>query len=418
MTGSWTDHGVSIVSDGWTNVKGKPLISVLVVSVSGAIFLNAYDYSKKFKTGINIAEALLETIDCIGPYNVIQVITDNAPNCKSAGEIIEDKYPNIFWSRCLVHTLNLLMNDVVKNKNEQYKWIGDLYKKGKQMIKFITNHSNTHGLFRSHSRLELLKIARTRFGSYYLTFRRLLKMDTMLGKIKDIVHNNDPDLYKLIHDCVCVRWNKLNLPLHCLAYILTPKYYSTSCLGQPAPGGGVRTKLHLDEEVTRGYLDALEKLIPDREECASVRLEIGRYFSGTSLFGTFHAMEDRDRVDTLTWLLSHYCDRAYEDPTYKIWDNHPEDDNLEDGTIHLEELEEELIRDEDEAAAAAMPPPPSSSSARVPSLVPLLSPPPSTPSHGGHVPSSSGRRSVRETPGRPLRPAHTVDSHGKGHMQK
>lgn len=108
MTSSWTDHGVSIVSDGWTNVKGKPLISVLAMSVSGAIFLTAHNYLDKFRTAINIAEALLETIDHIGPYNVIQVITDNAPNCKAAGEIIEDKYPNIFWSECLVHTLNLL----------------------------------------------------------------------------------------------------------------------------------------------------------------------------------------------------------------------------------------------------------------------------------------------------------------------
>ena len=88
---------------------------------------------------------------------------------------------------------------------------------------------------------------------------------------------------------------------------------------------------------------------------------------------------------------------------------------MEDGTIHLEELEVELIREEDEAAA--MPPPPSNSSARVPSLVPLLSPPPSTPSHGGHVPSTSGHRFVRETPRRPPRPAHTLDSRGKGHMQ-
>lgn len=31
MTSSWTDHGVSIVSDGWTNVKGMPLINVLAV---------------------------------------------------------------------------------------------------------------------------------------------------------------------------------------------------------------------------------------------------------------------------------------------------------------------------------------------------------------------------------------------------
>ena len=122
---------MSIVSDGWTNVKGKPLISVLAVSRSGPIFLAAHDYSDKFKTAINIAEALLETIERIGPYNVIQVITDNAPNCKAAGAIIEDKYPNIFWSGCLVHTLNLLLHDIVKNKNEQYQWIGNLYKKGK-----------------------------------------------------------------------------------------------------------------------------------------------------------------------------------------------------------------------------------------------------------------------------------------------
>ena len=53
MTSSWTDNGVSIVSDGWTNVKGKPLISVLAVSVSGPIFLAAHDYSDKFKTAIN-----------------------------------------------------------------------------------------------------------------------------------------------------------------------------------------------------------------------------------------------------------------------------------------------------------------------------------------------------------------------------
>jgi hypothetical protein len=117
MTSSWNDHGVSIVSYGWTNVKGKPLISVLAVSTSGAIFLSAYDYSEKFKTAINIAEPLLQTIERIGPYNVIQVITDNAANCKAAGEIIKDRYPNIFWSGCLVHTMNLLMHDIIKMKD-------------------------------------------------------------------------------------------------------------------------------------------------------------------------------------------------------------------------------------------------------------------------------------------------------------
>jgi hypothetical protein len=81
FTHDWNLHGVSIVSDGWTNVKGRPLINILGVSASGAVFLSAHDYSDRYKTGINIADALLKTIQEIGPYNVIQVITDNLANC-------------------------------------------------------------------------------------------------------------------------------------------------------------------------------------------------------------------------------------------------------------------------------------------------------------------------------------------------
>ena len=35
-------------------------------------------------------------------------------------------------------------------------------------------------------------------------------------------------------------------------------------------------------------------------------------------------------------LLSHYCDWANEDQSYRVWDNNPGDDNLEDDTLHLE----------------------------------------------------------------------------------
>ena len=117
------------------------MINILGVSATGVIFLSAHDYSDKFKTGINITELLLKTIESIGPYNVIQVITDNTANCKAAGAIIEDKYPNIFWSGCLVHMLNLLLHDIIKIKENDYKWIGALYNNGKSMIKFITKHS-------------------------------------------------------------------------------------------------------------------------------------------------------------------------------------------------------------------------------------------------------------------------------------
>ena len=75
FTNEWNLNGVSIVFYGWTNVKGKPLINILGVSASGAIFLSSHDYSDRYKTSINIADALLKTIQEIVPYNVIQIIT-------------------------------------------------------------------------------------------------------------------------------------------------------------------------------------------------------------------------------------------------------------------------------------------------------------------------------------------------------
>ena len=65
---------------------------------------------------------------------------------------------------------------------------------------------------------------------------------------------------------------------------------------------------------------------------------------------------------------------------------------MEDGALHLEQLEAELLNDEDDghqATSTAMPPP-STSRAKV---APALPPPPSAALHGGHVPYSFGRDS-------------------------
>ena len=324
FTDGWADVGVSIVSDGWTNVRNQHLINILGVSSTGAVFLGAHDSSSVMASSQNIADILLKTIDEVGPTNVIQVITDNAANCKGAGKIIERKYTHIFWSGCLVHTLNLLMHDIIKHK--ECTWINDLYKRGKKLIKFITGHSRVNAFYGTYSKLQLLKLAKTRFGSYFLTFRRLLRvrqalgamvmsdewdeistdrdgmdaakdtvldshfwaqvkfvlqftkpiynmirfadsdrpiigevyeqMDNMLGQIKDIVEPKDHNLYDFISTEVEKRWEKLNIPLHALAYVLTPKYYHMSWLSTPTPGGGAKRKPHQDPEVQSSYMQA------------------------------------------------------------------------------------------------------------------------------------------------------------------
>jgi hypothetical protein len=95
FTNEWSEIGVSIVSDGWTSIRNQHLINVIGVSASGAVFLAAHDSSSISATSQNISELLLKTIDEVGPSNVIQVITDNAANCKEAGKIIERMHPHL-----------------------------------------------------------------------------------------------------------------------------------------------------------------------------------------------------------------------------------------------------------------------------------------------------------------------------------
>ena len=53
-------------------------------------------------------------------------------------------------------------------------------------------------------------------------------------------------------------------------------------------------KDHTNPEVQNGYMLALDKLVPDEEECAQVRSELGQYISEHGVFGTLHATKDRE----------------------------------------------------------------------------------------------------------------------------
>jgi len=60
-----------------------------------------------------------------GPKNVVQIITNNAAVCKAAGMIIESKFSSIYWTPCVVHTLNLALKNICAAKNTERN--NDLY---------------------------------------------------------------------------------------------------------------------------------------------------------------------------------------------------------------------------------------------------------------------------------------------------
>ena len=79
----------------------------MATSKGAPIFLKAIDGKKEYKDKFYTSEFLMNVIKEIEPEKVVQVITDNAYVMKAARSLIEAEYPHIFWTPCVVHTLNL-----------------------------------------------------------------------------------------------------------------------------------------------------------------------------------------------------------------------------------------------------------------------------------------------------------------------
>lgn len=151
---SWVESDVSIVSDGWKNCKNRPLINVITVSPKGAMFFRAADCEGKLKDAEFISRILFDSIDMMGHENVVQVITDNAKVYRAASALVEQRYSHIFWTPCTIHSLNLVMQAI----GTQIEWVKDIYQEVDEIQMFVTNHHMSQAIFKSFSRLELLKV--------------------------------------------------------------------------------------------------------------------------------------------------------------------------------------------------------------------------------------------------------------------
>lgn len=169
---SWGSFGVTIVLDGWTDTRRRPLINIIATSPKGAMFLKAEDCLGEVKDAQFIASILIKSIEQIGPTKAVQVVTDNAPICKVAGLIVESRFDHIFWTPCIVHNLNLILEEI----DNKVPWIKELTEQAREIVKFITNHHQSQAIFREYSRLELLKVAKTRYASNFIMLRSLIEV--------------------------------------------------------------------------------------------------------------------------------------------------------------------------------------------------------------------------------------------------
>ena len=92
LKGSWSVDGCSIIMDGWSDCQNRPLINIVISSISGPYILRAIDCSGQEKNVVFLKDQLCDAIAKVGPTNVVQVVTDAAPVCKAATMMVKKEY--------------------------------------------------------------------------------------------------------------------------------------------------------------------------------------------------------------------------------------------------------------------------------------------------------------------------------------
>lgn len=168
------------MNDGWTDPQRRPLINFIAVNECGPMFIKAVNCQGEYKDKHFIANLISETIAEVGPQNVVQVITNNAPVCRMAGLLVEAQYPQIFWTPCVVHTLNLALKNICAAKDtnanaityDACNWITTIAMDASLIKVFITTHSMRLAIYNQFMKLKMLAIANTRFASMVVMLRR------------------------------------------------------------------------------------------------------------------------------------------------------------------------------------------------------------------------------------------------------
>ena len=117
MVKSVHKFGATLDIDKWSSIINHPLFNAMLVSPTTKQFLEVVDttgYPKTAEYQASIMEKYKEEVD---PQKVVQICTDNASSMKAAADIVTDKYPHIYFLGCIVHVMNLLLEDWVGEDN-------------------------------------------------------------------------------------------------------------------------------------------------------------------------------------------------------------------------------------------------------------------------------------------------------------
>ncbi|KAL7603768.1 hypothetical protein Lser_V15G16058 [Lactuca serriola] len=328
---TWLTQGVSVISDGWWNVKSEPLINVIAQNSRGATFMYAEAFLGIEKTVLEIAKFLRQAIEEIGPSSVIQVVTDNAANCKAAGREIQKTWrSNLngwpihitegrvaqtrFASRYillkrLIECREALATTIVVNSWRE--WVNKADEHSRVLANKVADTIKDEDFCDDIA--HILAITKPIF--YIVKFcdgegpkmaEIYERMDNMMGQIKEAMTMREFFLkfsmyYNKVEEIVLERWDKMTIALHCLGFALNPKYYDKHYLARLALGGMKRNPPNEDREVIIGVLKAFEKFSKSEEEEKQLREQFATFHMKKEIYSLAGTQADAMTMDTIDW---------------------------------------------------------------------------------------------------------------------
>ncbi|XP_050387509.1 uncharacterized protein LOC126803822 [Argentina anserina] len=262
---------------------------------SGPMFLRAENCERESKDKHFISDLLIDTILEIGPQHVVQVITDNASNCKVAGAIINARFPHIFWTPCVVHTVNLALKNIctpssiVSNRAayDECNWISQIADDVYFVKNFIMNHEDVTRMSHVFTR--------------YMSVGMIEEVKVAIYKEECKEYEEESPFYNVVYSILLARWTKSSTLFHCMAHSLNPRYYSMKYLN----GAPNRIPPHQDSEIAKERKECLKKYFANEDERRMVNEEFASFSACLDEFASSDSMNDRDKMDPIKWWIVH-----------------------------------------------------------------------------------------------------------------
>ncbi|XP_039007802.1 uncharacterized protein LOC120135622 [Hibiscus syriacus] len=292
---TWHSQGLSIISDGLTNIKQKPLINVLAMNNRGFMFMYAKDFYGVEKTGKAIVEFFIQAIESIGPSNVLSVITTQpianlrerkSKRDNSKLELLKIAKIHFASHYILLKRLNTcreaLSTTIALNSWRDWAKKGDEHTRTiAQLVVYTIRDDDFWNEVEN-----ILKITKPIFlmvkfcdGEGPKMGKIYDKKDNMIKEIKDLMKESiNASYFPQVEQILLKRWEKMNIPLHCLGFALSPRFYDTRFLETLAPGGIRKKAPNLDKEVVQGVMEAFSRIAENRDEERMLREQFATFY--------------------------------------------------------------------------------------------------------------------------------------------